>query len=208
GKGGDVCAAFFGDDLLGGVGRGSRGGDVAAHVEIDLREAATGVRRPVRIAVAVACSRCNGDGAEPGTQIGTCPTCGGAGRVSQVSRSVFGEFVRAAVCPTCGGAGRVIETPCRECRGEGRVVGGRALDVDAPAGIHDGQRIRISGQGHAGPPGARAGDVYVGITVRPDRDLIREGDHIYSGVTLTMTEAALGAKVTVPTLDGEAELEF
>jgi len=204
----DVFSAFFGDDLLGGVGRRSRGGDVAAHVKIDLREAATGVRKPVTVAVAVTCARCNGDGAEPGTPISTCPTCGGAGRVSQVSRSVFGEFVRAAACPTCGGAGRVIETPCRECRGEGRVVEERVLDVDIPAGIHDGQRIRISGQGHVGTPGARAGDVYVGITVRPDRDFIREGDHIYSGVTLTMTEAALGAKVTVPTLDGEAELEF
>ena len=204
----DVFSAFFGDDLLGGAGRRSRGGDLAAHVEIELREAATGVRRQVPIQVAVTCQRCKGAGAEPGTDVSTCPTCGGAGRVSQVSRSVFGEFVRSAACPTCGGAGRVIATPCRECRGEGRVLEERTLDVDIPAGIHDGQRIRISGGGHAGIPGARAGDVYVGVTVRPDRDFIRDGDDIYSGVTLTITDAALGATVTVPTLDGETELEF
>lgn len=204
----DVFSAFFGDDLLGGVGRRSRGGDVAAHVEIDLREAASGVRRQVLISAAVTCTRCEGAGADPGTDVSTCPTCGGAGRVNQVSRSVFGEFVRSAACPTCGGAGRVIETPCHECRGEGRVLEERSLDVDIPAGIHDGQRIRISGEGHAGVPGARAGDVYVGVGVRPDRDFIRDGDDIYSGVTLTITEAALGATVTVPTLDGEAELQF
>ncbi len=204
----DVFSAFFGDDLLGGVGRRSRGGDVAAYVEIDLREAASGVRRQVPIQVAVTCTRCDGSGAEPGTDVSTCPTCGGAGRVNQVSRSVFGEFVRSAACPTCGGSGQVIATPCRECRGDGRVVEKRSLDVDIPAGIHDGQRIRISGEGHAGIPGARAGDVYVGVTVRPDRDFVRDGDDIYSGVTLTITDAALGATVTVPTLDGETELEF
>src|SRR4051794_29045455 len=204
----DVFSAFFGDDLLGGVGRRSRGGDVAAHVELDLREAATGVRKQVPLQVAATCAHCGGNGAEPGTTVTTCQTCGGAGRVNQVSRSVFGEFVRAAACPTCGGAGRMVETPCRECRGEGRVVEERALDVDIPAGIHDGQRIRISGEGHAGLPGTRAGDVYVGVSVRPDPDFIRDGDDIYSGVTLTMTEAALGARVTVPTLDGETELEF
>ena len=204
----DVFSAFFGDDLLGGVGRRSRGGDVAAHVDIDLREAASGVRRQVPIQVAVTCTRCDGAGAEPGTDVSTCPTCGGAGRVNQVSRSVFGEFVRSAACPTCGGAGRVIETPCLQCRGEGRVLEERTLDVDIPAGIHDGQRIRISGEGHAGIPGARTGDVYVGVGVRPDRDFIRDGDDIYSGVTLTITDAALGATVTVPTLDGDTELEF
>ncbi|MGZ4355057.1 MAG: DnaJ C-terminal domain-containing protein, partial [Gaiellaceae bacterium] len=204
----DVFSAFFGDDLLGGFGRRSQGGDAVAHVEIDLREAATGVRTQVPISVAAACPRCEGAGAEPGTTVSRCPTCGGAGRVSQVSRSVFGEFVRSQACPTCGGAGRVIETPCKECRGEGRIVEERSLDVEIPAGIHDGQRIRISGEGHAGIPGMRAGDVYVGVTVRPDRDFVREGDDIFSSVSLTITEEALGATVTVPTLDGEAELEF
>ena len=151
-------------------------------VDIDLREAATGVHKEVPVSVAVTCTRCSGDGAEPGTPVSTCSTCGGAGRVNQVSRSVFGELVRATACPTCGGAGRIVETPCSECRGEGRIVEERTLDVDIPAGIHDGQRIRISGQGHAGAGGTPAGDAYVGVGVRPDRDFIRDGDDMYSGV--------------------------
>src|SRR3954468_1438281 len=204
---GDVFSAFFGDDLLGGS-RSRRGGDVLAHVEIGLREAATGVRRSVPFTVASTCTRCGGDGAEPGTPVSSCPTCGGAGRVSQVSRTVFGEFVRSHACPTCAGSGRVVETPCSECRGEGRIVAERPLDVDIPAGIHDGQRIRLSGEGHAGPDGAPPGDAYVDVTVLPDPDFVRQGDDVFTSVALTITQAALGAIVTVPTLDGEAELRF
>jgi molecular chaperone DnaJ len=181
---------------------------VLAHVEIELREAATGVRRSVPFQVAATCSRCGGDGAEPGTSVSRCPTCGGAGRVSQVSRSVFGEFVRSHACPTCGGSGRVVETPCTECGGDGRVVEERSIDVDVPPGIHDGQRIRITGEGHAGALGTRAGDAYVDVTIRPDPDFVRQGDDVFTTVPLTITQAALGATVTVPTLDGEAELSF
>ena len=203
----DVFSAFFGDDLIGGV-RSRRGGDVIAHVEIGLREAATGVTRSVPFTVAAPCARCGGDGAEPGTNVSRCPTCGGAGRVSQVSRTVFGEFVRSHACPSCGGAGRVVETPCTECRGDGRVMQDRPLDVDIPAGIHDGQRIRISGEGHAGPAGASPGDAYVDVTVLADPDFVRQGDDVFSTVALTITQAALGTAVTVPTLDGETELRF
>jgi molecular chaperone DnaJ len=204
----DIFSAFFGDDLLGGRARRGRGGDVVAHVELDLREAAAGSRREVPFPVAVACEHCGGDGAEPGSSITRCPTCGGAGSINQVSRSAFGEFVRSHACPTCAGSGRVVETPCRECRGEGRVVQERTLEVDIPPGIHDGQRIRISGEGHAGLPGGRAGDAYVDVSIRPDPDFVRQGDDVFSTVALTMTQAALGATVAVPTLDGEAELEF
>ena len=203
----DVFSAFFGDDLIGGA-RSRRGGDVIAGVEITLREAATGVKRIVPFTVATACTRCGGDGAEPGTPVSACPTCGGAGRVSQVSRTVFGEFVRSHACPACGGAGRVVETPCTECRGDGRVMQDRPLDVDIPAGIHDGQRIRISGEGHAGPSGAPAGDAYVDVTVLADPDFVRQGEDVFTTVKLTITQAALGATVTVPTLDGETDLRF
>jgi molecular chaperone DnaJ len=203
----DVFSAFFGDDLLGGA-RSRRGGDVIAHVEIELREAATGVRRSVPFTVAATCTRCAGDGAEPMTPVSTCPTCAGAGRVSQVSRTVFGEFVRSHACPTCDGTGRIVEIPCSECGGDGRVVAEQPLDVDIPAGIHDGQRIRISGKGHAGPPGAPPGDAYVDVTVLAHPDFVRQGDDVFSTVALTITEAALGSTVTVPTLDGEAELRF
>ena len=113
------------------------------------------------------CTRCGGDGAEPGSEITTCPTCDGVGRLQQVTRSVFGEFVRTQACPTCAGSGRRIEKPCTECRGAGRVVEERTLEVEIPPGIHDGQRIRLSGEGHAGPSAGSAGDVYVEVRVRP-----------------------------------------
>jgi molecular chaperone DnaJ len=204
----DLFAAFFGDDLVGGRAGRSRGPDLAAEVEIELVDAARGTKREVPFRVAVTCTHCGGDGAEPGTEITTCPTCAGAGRLQQVSRSVFGEFVRTTTCPTCGGSGRKIETPCSVCSGAGRVVEERTLDVDIPPGIHDGQQIRLSGEGHAGALGARAGDVYVRVRVRPDPRFVREGNDIFSTVDLTMTQAALGATVTVPSLDGEEQIEL
>jgi molecular chaperone DnaJ len=204
----DLFAAFFGDDLIGArAGRG-RGPDLAAEVEIELVDAARGTTREVPFSVAVTCAHCGGDGAEPGTEITTCPACGGAGRLQQVSRSVFGEFVRTQTCPTCGGSGRKIETPCTVCAGAGRVVEERTLEVEIPAGIHDGQQIRLSGEGHAGTLGARSGDVYVRVHVRPDPRFVREGNDIFSTVDLTMTQAALGATVTVATIDGNEELEL
>jgi molecular chaperone DnaJ len=204
----DIFSAFFGDDLLGGRPGRARGADLAATVEIELVEAATGTTREVPFEVAVTCSHCGGNGAEPGTEITTCPTCRGTGRLQQVSRSVFGEFVRTQPCHTCGGSGRLIETPCSVCHARGLVLEERRLEVDIPAGIHDGQRIRLTGAGHAGESGGRAGDVYVQVHVRRDERFVREGNDIYSTVDLTMTQAALGTKVTIPTLDGDAELEF
>jgi molecular chaperone DnaJ len=207
----DLFSAFFGDEiLLGGRSRGgsARGADLAAAVEIDLVEAAQGVTREVPFEVAVTCGRCGGDGAEPGTEITSCPTCDGTGRLQQVTRSVFGEFVRTQTCPTCAGTGKRIEQPCSECRGAGRVVEERTLSVDVPPGIHHGQRIRLTGEGHAGLLGGRAGDVYVEVRIRPDQRFVREGDDIFSTVDLTFTQAALGATLAVPTLDGDEELEL
>ncbi len=207
---GDLFSAFFGDDLfgVGGQARAARGADVAAEVEIELTEAATGATRQVPFHVAVACGACRGSGAEPGTSPATCPTCGGVGRLQEVSQSVFGQFVRTQTCGRCGGAGQVVERPCPECEGVGRVLEERALEVEIPAGIHEGQRIRISGEGHAGVPGGRSGDLYVLVRVRPDPRFVREGNDVFSTVDLTITQAALGTAVTVPTLDGEVELAF
>jgi molecular chaperone DnaJ len=206
----DIFSAFFGDDLFGTTGRPtrSRGADLIAEVEVELVEAARGTTREVAYDVAVTCAHCGGDGAEPGTAVRTCETCGGAGRVQQVARSLLGEFVRSTACPTCAGAGRIVVTPCRECAGAGRVAEQRTLLVDIPAGIHDGQRIRLSGEGHVGEGGGRAGDIYVQVRVRPDPRFVREGNDVFSTVDLTITQAALGAAVTVPTLDGDVELEF
>lgn len=204
----DIFSAFFGDELFAGTQRRGRGADLLAQIEIDLVEAATGTTRRVPFEVAVTCERCAGEGAEPGTSIATCQTCGGSGQLQQVSRSLFGEFIRSQACPRCAGAGRIVEERCKTCGGSGRQVEERALDVDIPAGIHDGQRIRLSGEGHAGRLGGRAGDVYVLVRVRPDPRLVREGNDVFSEVTLTMTQAALGATVRVPTLDGDEEIEF
>ena len=206
----DLFGAFFGDDLFGGAGRArrARGADVVAQIEIELAEAARGVTRQVPFPVTVACATCGGSGAKPGTEPVVCATCGGHGRLQQVTRTAFGEFARSQPCPACGGAGRVVEDPCADCRGSGRIVEERALDVDVPPGIHDGQQIRISGEGHAGSLGGRAGDVYVQVHVKPDPRFVREGNDLFCTIDLTMTDAALGTKVTVPTLDGETELEL
>jgi molecular chaperone DnaJ len=206
----DLFAAFFGDDIFGAGGRPrrSRGADVVAQIEIDLAEAATGATRQVPFPVSVTCAICRGSGAKHGTAPVACATCGGRGRLQHVSRSAFGDFVRSQACPACGGAGRVVEHPCPECDGSGLTVEERALDVEIPPGIHDGQQIRISGEGHAGSLGGRAGDVYVQVHVRPDPRFVREGNDIFCTVELTITEAALGTTVTVPTLGGEVELEL
>jgi molecular chaperone DnaJ len=206
----DIFSAFFGDDVF-GVGarpRRARGADVAAEVEIDLEEAASGIKREVPVQVALACEECGGSGVEPGTTAVTCDDCGGSGRIQHVSRTGFGEFIRSQACARCGGSGRIVEHPCARCEGAGRVLDERKLEVEIPPGIHDGQRIRLSGEGHAGPLGGQSGDLYVLVRIRPHDKLVREGDNLFSTVQLTMTQAALGARVSVPTLDGEVELEF
>ena len=208
----DIFSVFFGEELFGrspgGSRRSARGGDVVATVEIDLAEAAEGASKTVPFPVALPCQSCRGTGAEPGTTPETGPRRRGAGRLQSVSSSVFGQFIRTQNCPQCGGAGEVVRARCRECRGAGRVTEERTLEVEIPPGIHDGQRIRGSGEGHAGAFGGRAGDLYVLVRVRPDPRFVRDGNDVVSTVDLTMTEAALGGKVTIPTLDGEAELEF
>ncbi len=207
----DLLSSFFGDDLFGsipGSRRAQRGADVLAEVEIDLADAARGAKREVSFPVAVTCEECTGSGAAPGSVPETCPRCNGAGRLQQVSRSAFGEFVRAQLCPRCHGGGKIVTELCPSCDGHGRVTEHRAIEVSIPPGIHDGQRIRLSGEGHVGTPGGRAGDAYVLVRVAPDPRFVREGDDIVSAVDLTMTQAALGTRVTIPTLDGETELEL
>jgi molecular chaperone DnaJ len=207
---GDLFSSFFSDDLFGTSARGggARGGDLAAEIRIDLAEAASGTTVSVPVRVAVSCATCGGDGVQPGTEVTTCPRCGGAGRLQQVSRSVFGEFVRATACPQCGGSGRLVEHPCETCDGAGRTLDERTLEVEVPAGIHDGQRIRLGGEGHSGALGGRAGDLYVLVRIRSDERFVREGNDLFSQVDLTIVQAALGATVPVETLDGSQELEF
>jgi molecular chaperone DnaJ len=205
----DIFSAFFGDDLFGrNRGGRARGGDVGLSVAIELAEAFTGVTRTVEVEVAATCERCDGEGAEPGTERATCQTCGGHGQLRQVSRSVFGEFVRTQSCPACAGTGSVVETPCTACDGAGRTLQQTELEVEIPAGIHDGQRIRITGAGHAGSAGGLPGDAYVEVHVARDPRFERDGDDILASVDLTIVQAAKGAQLTVPTLDGDVELDF
>lgn len=210
----DILETFFGrgdagfGDLF-GFGRAgpATGGDVAAAVEVTLEEVVTGASREVSFDAVVACEHCRGNGAEPGTPIRTCATCGGAGQVRQLSRTPFGQMVRAGICPECGGEGKVPESPCRECGGEGRVRGTRTWDVDVPPGIESGQRIRITGAGHAGDVGGRSGDLYVQVTVAEDERFQREGTELVTVSEVPVTTAMLGATVSVPTLDGDREIE-
>ncbi|MDQ3671346.1 MAG: J domain-containing protein [Actinomycetota bacterium] len=207
----DVFAAFFGEDLFGGRvardRRSARGPDLQAVVEIDLEEAFTGLRLEVPIEVAVSCERCAATGSEPGSGTRQCSTCGGAGVVRRVSQNVFGQFVHQQACPECRGQGRVLEKPCGDCDGEGRRVVQRELEVDVPAGIHDGQRIRIRGEGHAGFQSGESGNAFVVVRVRPDPRFVRDGDDLHTAIRLTMTDAALGTTARVDALGGELELD-
>jgi molecular chaperone DnaJ len=207
----DVFAAFFGEDLLGGRAgarnRPTRGGDVQALVEIDLEEAFTGVEVSVPASVAEACERCGATGSEAGTGTRSCSTCGGAGVVRRVSQNVFGQFVQQRTCPDCDGVGETLEAPCSACAGEGRVVATRQLALEVPAGIHDGQRIRVRGGGHAGLRGGEQGDAYVVVRVRPDPRFVRDGDDLHTAVRITMTEAALGAVTQVQGPGGDLDVE-
>ena len=209
----DLFSAVFGDDLFAGFtgrqrARAARGADVLAEVDIDLAEAARGVTRTVPYPVTSVCGTCHGSGSPPGAAPEPCARCAGTGRLQAVSTSAFGQLVRMRTCPDCRGAGSVLKAPCPDCRGAGRISEERTFEVEIPPGIHHGQRIRLTGEGHAGVLGGRAGDVYVLVKIRTDERFVREGNDIVSAVTLTITQAALGAKVAVPTLDGAVEVQL
>lgn len=206
----DIFQAFFGGGRGFGFGGGraaAAGGDVAIAVEVELAEVATGARREVAYDVVARCENCNGNGAEPGTPISTCERCGGAGELRQVTRTPFGQMVRSAPCDVCGGAGKIPQTPCETCGGSGRTRQSRTSAIEVPAGIEDGQRMRIAGAGHAGDPGAPAGDLYVEVRVAEDERFERDGSDLISVVSIPATEAMLGTTVRVPTLEGEEEIE-
>ncbi|HWE09730.1 MAG TPA: molecular chaperone DnaJ [Solirubrobacteraceae bacterium] len=213
----DIFEAFFGGGGGGGFGSvfgGGRpggpaqGGDVAVSAEIELEQAAHGAAVEVAYDAVSRCEHCHGNGAEPGTPIETCPKCGGTGQLRAVSRTPFGQVVRAAVCDMCNGEGRVPKNPCHVCGGRGRKVERVKVSVDAPAGIDDGQRIRISGRGHAGEHGGPAGDLYVQIRVREDPRFVRNDDDLVTVVDVAAPLAALGTTVEVPTIEGPTELEI
>jgi molecular chaperone DnaJ len=204
---GDLLGAFFGRDVF--QQAGPRGGpDAEADVEISLADAAFGSQVDLELELVVPCEHCGASGAEPPSQPTRCPTCRGLGQVQQIARSAFGQVVRSGPCPDCLGRGTLVEHPCIECRGRGRKPEKRTLSVAVPGGIDDGQQIRVTGGGHAGERGARAGDLYVRVHVTPDPRFERHGLDLVSTVDLTLSEAVLGTQKVVPTLDGDASLEF
>jgi molecular chaperone DnaJ len=211
---GDIFEAFFGGGM--GMGMGSRGprsrvrrgADAMVRVTLDLAETAFGTTKDVTYDTAVVCAECTGAGTAPGTFPETCGTCHGRGEVSQVARSFLGQVMTTRPCPRCGGAGTTITHPCGTCGGDGRVAKRRTLTVKIPAGVEHGMRIRLSGEGEAGPGGGPAGDLYVEIAERQHDVFEREGDDLHCKVTLPMTAAALGTTLTLETLDGSETLDI
>jgi len=208
---GDIFDAFFGGDPFGGgAGRGAgrvQGGDVGVAVEITLEQAARGDTVEVAYDLVDACERCHGNRAEPGTPIETCGRCDGAGRLRAVTRTAFGQLVREQACDVCDGEGKIPSQPCEACAGRGRKAVRKTLSVDVPAGIADEQRIRLTGRGHAGERGGPPGDLYVLVRVAADERFLRDGSDLVTVVDVPAPAAALGATVTVATLDGDEELD-
>ncbi|HEX7130064.1 MAG TPA: molecular chaperone DnaJ [Rhodanobacteraceae bacterium] len=193
---GDIFGDIF-SDIFGGGRRAARGADLRYVMELDLEEAVAGIEKKIEIPTLVNCHHCNGSGSEDGKTV-ACATCRGMGRV----RMQNGIFSIQQACPHCGGAGRVVQNPCKACHGEGRLQDERTLSVRIPAGVDSGDRIRLSGQGEAGPAGASPGDLYVEVHVREHEIFQRDGDDLHCEVPIRLAQAALGAQIEVPTLNG------
>ena len=200
----DVFEDLFGD-FMGGRGgggggrsRAQRGSDLRYNLRVSLEEAHKGVQKTITVPTSVACDSCKGSGAEGGAEPATCPTCSGMGKV----RAQQGFFTVERTCPTCGGAGQIVKNPCKACAGAGRIEKDRALSVNIPAGVETGTRIRLAGEGEAGLRGGPTGDLYIFIEVKDHPIFQRDGVHLYCRVPVSITTAALGGEVEVPTIDG------
>src|SRR5262249_13516273 len=201
----DIFDDLFGEFMGGRRGSSSRrsgrerGADLRYNMEVSLMEAFNGKTAQIRVPTSVTCEGCTGTGANPGTKPSVCPTCGGAGQV----RASQGFFTIERTCPGCHGRGEIISDPCTDCSGKGRVVRERQLSVNIPAGVEDGTRIRLAGEGEAGLRGGPAGDLYIFLSIKPHDFFQRDGADIFCRVPIAMTTAALGGQVDVPTINGE-----
>ena len=204
---GDIFSSFFGGVFGGGRRQNPnaprRGADTEAVLTISFEEAAKGCTKKVTYQNIDTCKECGGSGAQKGTSPKTCPTCNGTGQVHINQRTPFGVMQTSRTCDRCGGSGRIIDNPCRACSGNGRVRASKTVEVTIPAGINDDQVLNVPRHGNAGINGGPAGDLHVYISVRPHTIFERRGDDIWCEMPLTFTQAALGAEVTVPTLDGK-----
>jgi molecular chaperone DnaJ len=202
---GDIFDAFFGGSNRKGPARGN---DLEFEATITFSEAAFGVEKEFDLDRQEACDNCGGNRAEPGTKPVTCATCGGSGEVRRVQRMVFGQFQQVAQCTTCSGTGQTVETPCSKCRGRGTERKRRKIAVNIPAGIDDGSRIVMRGQGERGAMNGPAGDLYVYVHVKAHDVFERHGNDVLAEVNINVAQAALGTVLSVPTLDGEHELKI
>ena len=198
----EIFDDLFGEFMGGRRGRArsprERGGDLRYNMEITLGDAYTGKTAQIQVPTSVTCTTCSGTGAKPGTSPSACRTCGGAGKV----RASQGFFTIERTCPSCQGRGETIDTPCSTCAGSGRVTKERTLSVNIPAGVEDGTRIRLAGEGEAGLRGGPAGDLYIFLSIKPHEFFQRDGSDIFCRVPISMTTAALGGQIEVPTVEG------
>ena len=203
---GDLFRTIFGGGSgfvgYGGYEERNRGQDIAIDIEISLEEAARGVEKEIEIPRTEHCDICGGTGAAPGSTAKTCPRCGGAGRVQNMRKAGFATYVQVSACPTCRGKGKIIENPCNNCQGSGLVRKRRKITVKIPMGIDEGFQLRLRGEGESAPNEGENGDLYVLVHVRQDQRFMREGDDLWYIAMITFPEAALGAEITVPTLEG------
>jgi len=208
GGGGGIFNLFFGSGGYNRAARPQRGRDLIYGLEIPFKTAAFGGERTIEIPKREACDTCGGSGAKPGTTPKTCQTCGGAGQIRRTQTTPFGRFITTSTCSTCQGRGSVIEEPCPTCQGRGVVRRKKKISVKIPAGIDNGARLRMSGEGEAGERGAPSGDLYIDIHVIPDPVFKREGDDVIVEEPISITQAALGSEIRVPTLKGHAKIKI
>ncbi len=204
---GDIFETFFGGGGGGSRSRASKGADIEVEIRISFEEAVFGTEKDFSLLKMNTCDRCRGNGAEPGTGQKTCPTCHGRGQIQTEQRTIFGTFASTQVCPECHGSGKVPEKKCTKCKGEGRLREQVTVKVKIPAGVDNGQTIRVAGKGEAGEIGEQSGDLYLHVSVSPDRRFVRDGFDIENEVEITFPQAALGTTVEIPTLQGEVKLK-
>lgn len=202
---GDLFGDFFGFGSA--RQRGRTGEDLAVDATIDFRTAAFGGEKELTLTRILRCPRCGGTGGEPGAELKTCATCRGSGQSERLQRTILGQVKTVSTCPTCQGRGEVPKLRCSRCVGETVTREERTLSVKIPAGIEDGQTIRLAGEGEAGRNGASPGDLYIKIRIEPDRRFVRDGADILSQATITFSQAALGGTIEIPTLDGPVSLK-
>jgi molecular chaperone DnaJ len=206
---GDIFDAFFGGTSSGARrGRPQAGSDLRYDLRITFEEAVAGTEKEIEFSVLGRCETCSGSGAKPGTTPQTCPQCNGRGEVRAVRQTMLGQMVNVSACPRCRGEGRIIDEPCETCRGDGRTERPRTLRVSIPAGIDDGHQIRLTNEGEVGPRGGPAGSLYVAVHVTPHPSLRREGTELVYEADVSIAQAALGARIAVPTVEGEEEVEI